>query len=205
MPRRVRQCVAVLLRSAHAARTLPDKRSKDLDVRQSSRIPSRARDEPHVTLSYNTRREEAHEYLLAMFSIVCCAVAAIATTTVTVEAVTRHPLVVVLSFDGFRADYVQADVTPHLVRFRDASAAPPYMRAAFPTKTFVNHFTVATGLHPETHGVLDNYMFSDNHNGTMYYSYELFHYDESVVPIWVSFRKIFVSLKCSLVLRINHV
>jgi ectonucleotide pyrophosphatase/phosphodiesterase family protein 5 len=100
-------------------------------------------------------------------------------------SVTSHPLLLVVSFDGFHPDYVRPDVTPHLARFRLASASPPYMRNVFPTKTFVNHFTVATGLYPETHGVLDNYMF-DRHNRSMHYTYEQFHYNENVVPIWVS-------------------
>lgn len=128
----------------------------------------------------------------AMFSSVRTAAATTIVTlmvviVVAVEAVTRHPLVVILSFDGFHPDYIQANLTPHLCQFRDASAAPAYMRPAFPTKTFVNHFTMATGFHPETHGVLDNYMFDRNNNETMHYTYELFHYDESIVPIWVRF------------------
>lgn len=108
----------------------------------------------------------------------CIAVAA------AVEAVTRHPVLLVVSFDGFRPDYVRPDVTPHLARFRDAAARTPYMRPVFPTKTFVNHFTMATGLYAETHGVLDNAMFDRNGNH-MRYTYEQFHYDDSVVPIWV--------------------
>lgn len=115
----------------------------------------------------------------ALLAAALCAAAA---------AVTRHPLLVIVSFDGFRPDYARPDVTPHLARFRDAGAAPPYMRNAFPTKTFVNHFTMATGVHPETHGVLDNYMF-DRSDGTMHYTYEMFHYDDSVTPIWVRARR----------------
>jgi predicted AlkP superfamily pyrophosphatase or phosphodiesterase len=78
---------------------------------------------------------------------------------------------------------------PTLSRFRDEHAAPPYMRPAFPTKTFVNHHTIATGLHPEQHGVLDNYMFDRDHR-TMYKTYEQFHYDEAVVPIWVCIKSL---------------
>ncbi|XP_060854448.1 ectonucleotide pyrophosphatase/phosphodiesterase family member 5-like isoform X1 [Rhopalosiphum padi] len=106
-----------------------------------------------------------------------CAVAGVA-------AVSRHPVTVVVSFDGFRPEYIRQNLTPTMAKFRDASAAPPYMRATFPTKTFVNHFTIATGMYPETHGVLDNYMF-DRNNKTMHYTYEQFHYDDSLVPIWI--------------------
>ncbi|XP_022180021.1 ectonucleotide pyrophosphatase/phosphodiesterase family member 5-like isoform X2 [Myzus persicae] len=114
-----------------------------------------------------------------------CLVAVFAAASVAgVAAVTRHPVTVVVSFDGFRPDYIRANVTPHMARFRDASAAPPYMRSAFPTKTFVNHFTMATGMYSEKHGVFDNYMFDKNYE-MMHYTYEQFHYDDSVVPIWI--------------------
>lgn len=112
-----------------------------------------------------------------------------------VAAITRHPLVVVLSFDGFRADYVHPDVTPNLAQFKKTGASPPYMRNVFPTKTFVNHFTMATGLYPETHGVLDNYMF-DRDNKTMHYTYEMFHYNELVMPIWVRLVRRSVAIQC---------
>jgi len=58
------------------------------------------------------------------------------------------------------------------------------MRNVFPTKTFVNHFTIATGLYSETHGVLDNYMF-DGNGDQMHYTYEQFHCDGAIVPIWI--------------------
>lgn len=112
-------------------------------------------------------------------------VLAAAVTFASVLAAARHTPTVIVSFDGFRPDYVRPDVTPHMAQFRDAAAAPPYIRSTFPTKTFVNHFSLATGMYSETHGVLDNYMF-DGRNETMHYTYELFHYDESIQPIWVS-------------------
>lgn len=113
----------------------------------------------------------------SILSILCLVIAA-------ADAITRHPLAIVMSFDGFRPDYVRPDTTPTMAWLREQSASPPYMRPVFPTITFVNHFSIATGLYPETHGVLDNYMF-DRNNNTMFHTHEQFHYDESVVPIWV--------------------
>ncbi|XP_050055875.1 ectonucleotide pyrophosphatase/phosphodiesterase family member 5-like [Aphis gossypii] len=118
-------------------------------------------------------------------AVQCYSVAAIfAIAMAGVKAVSRHPVTVVMSFDGFRPDYIRPDETPTLAQFRDSSSAPPYMRSAFPTKTFVNHFTIATGMHPESHGIFDNHMF-DRHNETMYHTYEQYHYDDKVVPIWM--------------------
>ena len=46
--------------------------------------------------------------------------------------------------DGFRADYLQRGLTPHLQRLSDCGVHAPYMRATFPTKTFPNHYTIMT-------------------------------------------------------------
>ncbi|KAE9526192.1 hypothetical protein AGLY_013823 [Aphis glycines] len=117
-------------------------------------------------------------------AVQCYLVAAICAAA-GVAAVSRHPVTVVVSFDGFQPHYIQPQLTPTLARFRNTSAAPPYMRSVFPTKTFVNHFTMATGMYPESHGVLDNYMFNWNDTTIMHYTYEQFHYDNEVVPIWI--------------------
>eukprot|EP00058_Branchiostoma_floridae_P024120 XP_002609610.1 hypothetical protein BRAFLDRAFT_125026 [Branchiostoma floridae] len=37
----------------------------------------------------------------------------------------------------------------------------PYMRAQYPTKTFTNHYTIVTGLYPESHGIIDNLMYDE--------------------------------------------
>uniref|UniRef100_A0A8D2CTZ8 Ectonucleotide pyrophosphatase/phosphodiesterase family member 3 n=1 Tax=Sciurus vulgaris TaxID=55149 RepID=A0A8D2CTZ8_SCIVU len=34
-----------------------------------------------------------------------------------------------------------------------------YMRAVYPTKTFPNHYSIVTGLYPESHGIIDNNMY----------------------------------------------
>ena len=63
--------------------------------------------------------------------------------------------VVVLSMDGFRNDYPDRTDTPHF-----DSIAKTGVRAAlipcFPSVTFPNHYSMATGLHPDHHGVVNN-------------------------------------------------
>ncbi|TKC43549.1 hypothetical protein EI555_021111, partial [Monodon monoceros] len=34
-----------------------------------------------------------------------------------------------------------------------------YLRSVYPTKTFPNHYTIVTGLYPESHGIIDNKMY----------------------------------------------
>ncbi|RXM35055.1 Ectonucleotide pyrophosphatase/phosphodiesterase family member 1 [Acipenser ruthenus] len=42
----------------------------------------------------------------------------------------------------------------------------PYMRPVYPTKTFPNHYSIVTGLYPESHGIVDNHMYDVTRNAT---------------------------------------
>lgn len=66
-------------------------------------------------------------------------------------------LVVLVSIDGFRADYLDLGVTPNLSRLAKAGAHGA-IRPSFPTKTFPNHYSLVTGLRPDHHGIIDNNM-----------------------------------------------
>lgn len=75
------------------------------------------------------------------------------------EVTGGHPYVVMVSFDAFRHDYIERyhpsalmDVAAHGVQ---ASALIP----SFPSKTFPNHYTIATGLYPGDHGITGNAFF----------------------------------------------
>lgn len=60
------------------------------------------------------------------------------------ETTNDEPALLVVSFDAFRPDYLQRNVTPNLNKFREEGVSADYMMNVFPTKTFVNHFTIAT-------------------------------------------------------------
>ena len=64
---------------------------------------------------------------------------------------------ILVSIDGFRADYLDLGVTPELSRLA-ALGAQGAIRPSFPSKTFPNHYTLVTGLRPDHHGVVDNNM-----------------------------------------------
>ncbi|XP_041811855.1 ectonucleotide pyrophosphatase/phosphodiesterase family member 3 [Chelmon rostratus] len=72
----------------------------------------------------------------------------------------RQPLLLV-SLDGLRAEYLQtwSGLVPVLDKLRTCGTSAQYMQAAFPTKTFPNHYTIVTGLYPESNGLIDNYMY----------------------------------------------
>ncbi|RKO98524.1 hypothetical protein CXG81DRAFT_28655 [Caulochytrium protostelioides] len=65
--------------------------------------------------------------------------------------------VLLVSLDGFRASYLERGITPRLNRMRrEGLAAPRGMQPAFPSMTFPNHWTLVTGLYPESHGIVAN-------------------------------------------------
>ena len=62
---------------------------------------------------------------------------------------------VIVSLDGFRWDYPQMYDTPFFDRMaREGVKAT--MVPSFPSKTFPNHYTIATGLVPDHHGIVAN-------------------------------------------------
>ncbi len=77
----------------------------------------------------------------------------------------KPPLLILVSIDGFRADYLDRGLTPNLSALA-ASGAKGTMRPSFPSATFPNHYTLITGLVPDHHGVVANYMYDPSHPGT---------------------------------------
>ncbi len=70
---------------------------------------------------------------------------------------TRTPVTILVSIDGAHPSYLRRGDTPHLDALADAGSAA-MLRPSFPTKTFPNHHTIVTGLHPDRHGIVDNVM-----------------------------------------------
>lgn len=68
----------------------------------------------------------------------------------------ERPYVVLVSFDGFRHDYVSQFKPPFFQEFIRKGAAAEGLIPSFPSKTFPNHYTLVTGLYPGHHGLVDN-------------------------------------------------
>ncbi|MCE2777810.1 MAG: ectonucleotide pyrophosphatase/phosphodiesterase [Algoriphagus sp.] len=68
----------------------------------------------------------------------------------------KEPIVILISLDGFRHDYVERFQPENLSRFIAQGTAAKGLIPSFPTKTFPNHYTIATGMLPEHHGLVDN-------------------------------------------------
>lgn len=68
------------------------------------------------------------------------------------------PILLLVSFDGFRHDYINPDLTPNLDAL-SKRAATGHMQSMYFTKTFPNHFSMVTGLFVDEHQVINNYMY----------------------------------------------
>lgn len=70
------------------------------------------------------------------------------------------PYVVLVSFDGFRWDYQDLYDTPAMDRLTAAGVRATSMRPVYPSLTFPNHYSIATGLLPANHGIVANTFLS---------------------------------------------
>lgn len=66
------------------------------------------------------------------------------------------PYVILVSIDGFRHDFQARFDTPALDRISASGVRANALRPVYPTLTFPNHYSIATGLYPANHGIVDN-------------------------------------------------
>ena len=69
------------------------------------------------------------------------------------------PTVILISLDGFRADYLEKFKPPTLNELARTGVRAKWLIPSFPSKTFPNHYTIATGLYPEHHGIIENNIY----------------------------------------------
>jgi alkaline phosphatase D len=69
------------------------------------------------------------------------------------------PVVIVISLDGVRHDHPDRGEFPALERMARDGARAERMDPVFPSNTFPAHVSLATGTHPDRHGIVDNRFF----------------------------------------------
>lgn len=93
--------------------------------------------------------------------------------------------VFLVSYDAFRNEYFNRNVTDFMNELRMNSTRAEYLRNVFPTKTFPNHHSIATGVFPEQHGVMANSLYDSELSMAMNYSFPLYHFKNEIKPIWI--------------------
>lgn len=94
-------------------------------------------------------------------SLLLCiaALGLVSCTTAPAPRPPRAALLILLSIDGFRWDYLQKYDAPTLKSLAAGGVHATRMTSVFPSKTFPNHYTIATGLYPAHHGIVGNWFF----------------------------------------------
>jgi predicted AlkP superfamily pyrophosphatase or phosphodiesterase len=68
----------------------------------------------------------------------------------------KKPYVILISADGFRYDLADKYHAENLIRLRASGVTADYMQSVFPSLTFPNHYSIATGEYPDHDGIVDN-------------------------------------------------
>ncbi|CAO2823205.1 unnamed protein product [Amaranthus hypochondriacus] len=86
-------------------------------------------------------------------------------TTIRPQSKLSHPVVILISSDGFRFGYQFKTLTPNIDRLiKNGTEAELGLIPVFPTLTFPNHYSIVTGLYPSYHGIINNH-FVDPETG----------------------------------------
>jgi len=100
----------------------------------------------------------------------------------------KKPYVIFISADGFRHDLADKYKAKNLLALREKGVAAKSMIPSYPSVTFPNHYSLATGLYPSHHGLVDNTFFDPKKGKGYAISNRLAVEDSSWyggVPIWV--------------------
>jgi predicted AlkP superfamily pyrophosphatase or phosphodiesterase len=96
-----------------------------------------------------------------------------------------HPIpeVILISIDGYRADYLARGENPVLAKLAAHGVHARWLIPSFPTVTEPNHYTFLTGLYPDQHGIVDNDIADRQIQPK---DFEMAHYSTMVNPRWWS-------------------
>ncbi|HEY8459822.1 MAG TPA: ectonucleotide pyrophosphatase/phosphodiesterase [Blastocatellia bacterium] len=76
------------------------------------------------------------------------------------------PTVILISIDGFHPDYLDKYSPPTLSLLARQGVRAKWMTPVYPSLTFPNHYSIATGLYPDKHGITGNNIYDPDFKGT---------------------------------------
>uniref|UniRef100_UPI0037E92710 ectonucleotide pyrophosphatase/phosphodiesterase family member 5 n=1 Tax=Semicossyphus pulcher TaxID=241346 RepID=UPI0037E92710 len=103
-----------------------------------------------------------------------------------------RPKLLLVSFDGFRWDYIDRVPTHNFHRLIDEGVMVEQVENAYITKTFPNHYSLVTGLYAETHGIVANEIYDPVLNRSFSMETDSIYESrwwEEAVPLWVTIQK----------------
>ncbi|XP_065820064.1 ectonucleotide pyrophosphatase/phosphodiesterase family member 5 [Labrus bergylta] len=103
-----------------------------------------------------------------------------------------RPKLLLVSFDGFRWDYIYRVPAPNFLKLIEEGVKVEHVENAYITKTLPNHYSLVTGLYAESHGIVANEMYDPVLNRSFSMETDSI-YDsrwwEQAVPLWVTIQK----------------
>jgi predicted AlkP superfamily pyrophosphatase or phosphodiesterase len=134
--------------------------------------------------------------IAGMLSLVSCSSKLSPTTkkatTLNSESALKKPYVILISLDGFRWDYVDKYRPPNLINFISKGVEAKSLIPSYPSKTFPNHYSIATGMYPDKHGIIGNIFYSYKKEATYNIRNRKMAEDGSFYggsPIWIEANK----------------
>jgi predicted AlkP superfamily pyrophosphatase or phosphodiesterase len=146
----------------------------------------------------NVKQKESKKTCKILFGIVFL-VSGIVILSVLLSEKALPKTLIVVSIDGFRNEYLSRSLTPEINAVGAEGVRAKYMQSQFPTLTFPNHYSIVTGLYPESHGIVGNTFYAPEFK-------EYFNYKNSSAkqdkwwggePIWATAQK--QGKKCNVV------
>ena len=74
------------------------------------------------------------------------------------------PYLILISADGFRYDYAKKYKANTLIKLSEEGVRAEFMVPSYPSVTFPNHYSIATGMYPSHHGIVDNKFYDAKRN-----------------------------------------
>jgi predicted AlkP superfamily pyrophosphatase or phosphodiesterase len=68
----------------------------------------------------------------------------------------EEPFVILVSLDGMHPDFLERANTPTFDRIAREGVTARGLTPVYPSKTFPNHYSIATGMYADRHGLVDN-------------------------------------------------
>jgi predicted AlkP superfamily pyrophosphatase or phosphodiesterase len=92
----------------------------------------------------------------ALLVLLCAAIACTAVRPVEIAPELRRPVLILVSFDGWRWDYDLKAPAPNVRALMSRGTRAEGLIPGYPSKTVPNHYSIATGLYPGHHGMVAN-------------------------------------------------
>ena len=133
---------------------------------------------------------------LVLIQVVCMGIIGGCSSSLQVESIhdnaaesQKRPYVLLISIDGYRNDYTDLYSPQNLKKFRDEGSSAKGILPVYPSKTFTNHLSIATGLYSENHGIVANSFYDPDRKESYSLSERQKVADGSWyrgVPLWVA-------------------